>query len=479
MKTIFEKSVPGQSTVQLPKSDVPEIKINSLIPSAYQRKKLNLPVVSKINVVRHYTKLSQRNFGVDQGFYPLGSCTMKYNPRINEDMAALPGFCYPHPLADDKDAQGGLEIYYELEQYLKEITGFDAVVLQPAAGAHGEATGAMLMKAYFENRKEKRTKMLIPDAAHGTNPASSSLCGFESITIKSNAEGGIDLKDLEKHMDKETVGLMLTNPNTLGLFERNIKKVAKIIHKKGGLLYCDGANMNPMLGVTRPGDQGFDLIQLNLHKSFSTPHGGGGPGSGPVGVNKKLIPFIPTPIIKKRKNGFYYRDYSPQKSIGKVRAFMGNFGVIVKAYTYIRSLGSNGLRRAGQHSVLNANYIRVKLMPHYHLAYNRICMHESVFSDKKQQKYDVSTLDIAKRLLDYGYHAPTIYFPMIVHGAIMIEPNETESKSTIDGFIDAMIQIAKESKENPELVKSAPNNMPITRVNELKAARDPNLKWEE
>lgn len=478
MKLIFEKNVPGQSAVTLPQSDVGKLKITKLLPKSLIRRKVDLPSVAEIDLVRHYTELSGRNFGVDQGFYPLGSCTMKYNPKVNEDMASLPGFTQIHPLADDHDVQGALQLCFELEQFLKEITGFAAICLQPAAGAHGEATGVMLMKAYFEDHKEKRTKILIPEAAHGTNPASSTLCGFETVTIKSNHEGEVDIDDLKANMDQETVGLMLTNPNTLGLYERKIKEICRIVHKKGGLVYCDGANMNSMLGITRPADQGFDLIQLNLHKSFSTPHGGGGPGSGPVGVSEKLIAYLPVPLIKK-KGKKYYRDYDHKKSIGKVKAFMGNFGVIVKAYTYIRALGPKGLRRAGQHSVLNANYLKARLKPYFDIAYDKICMHECVFSDHKQQKYNVTTLDIAKRLLDYGYHAPTIYFPMIVHGAIMIEPTETESKRTLDDFVAVMIKIANECKTEPELVKNAPHKMTVTRVDEVTAARTPNLKWEE
>jgi glycine dehydrogenase subunit 2 len=371
-----------------------------------------------------------------------------------------------------------LQLYFELAEYLKEITGFAEVSLQPGAGAHGEVTGVMLMKAYFEDRKEERTKILIPDAAHGTNPASGALCGFTVVTIKSDNEGEVDLADLRAHMDRETVGLMLTNPNTLGLFEHKIKQICEIVHNRGGLCYCDGANMNSMLGITRPGDQGFDLIQLNLHKSFGTPHGGGGPGAGAVCVNRKLIPYLPIPRIKKKGNT-YYRDYTKKKSIGRVKAFMGNFGVMVKAYTYIRGLGAEGIRRAGRHSVLNANYIMARLKPYFDLPYDKTCMHECVFSDKKQQKNGVTTLDIAKRILDFGYHAPTIYFPMIVHGAIMIEPTETESKRTLDEFIETLIKIAKECKTDPEIVKKAPHNLPITRVDEVTAARSPNLKWEE
>jgi len=478
MKLIFEKNVPGQSAVSLPDSDVGKIKIDQFLSKSEIRKELDLPSINEIDLVRHYTKLSERNFGVDQGFYPLGSCTMKYSPKVNENMAGLDGFTQIHPLADDADVQGALQLYYELEEFLKEIIGFAAVSLQPAAGAHGEATGVMLMKAYFEDRKEKRTKILIPEAAHGTNPASCALCGFEAITIKSNSQGEVDLDDLKKNMNRETVGLMLTNPNTLGLFEKNIKEICRIVHHRGGLVYCDGANMNSMLGITRPGDQGFDLIQLNLHKSFSTPHGGGGPGSGPVGINKKLIPYLPVPRVIKKGN-IYFRDNNFKKSIGKVKAFMGNFGVMIKAYTYIRALGPKGLKRAGQHSVLNANYLMKKLKPYFDLAFDKTCMHECVFSDKKQLLYGVKTLDIAKRLLDYGYHSPTIYFPMIVHGAIMIEPTETESKRTLDEFVTVMIKIADECKTKPELIKNAPHKMPITRVDEVAVARNPNLKWEE
>ena len=434
MKLIFEKSIPGQSAVSLPDSDIDKATGDKLLPGSLFKKKLDLPSLNETDLVRHYTKLSSRNFGVDQGFYPLGSCTMKYNPKVNEDMASLPGFTQIHPLSDDQDVQGALQLYYELEQYLKEITGFAAVSLQPAAGAHGEATGVMIMKAYFDDKKEKRVKILIPEAAHGTNPASGALCGFEIVVIKSNAEGELDLSDLKAKIDRQTVGLMLTNPNT------------------------------------------FDLIQLNLHKSFSTPHGGGGPGSGPVGVNQKLVPYLPTPLVKKRGHQ-YYRDYNQKKSIGKVKAFMGNFNVMVKAYTYIRALGPKGLKRAGQHSILNANYLKTRLRRYFILPFNKTCMHECVFSDKKQQKYGVTTLDIAKRLLDYGYHAPTIYFPMIVHGAIMIEPTETESKRTLDEFIEVMIKIALECKHKPEMVKNAPHKMPVTRVDEVTAARNPNLKW--
>ena len=476
MKLIFEKSIPGQSAVSLPDSDIDKATGDKLLPGSLFKKKLDLPSLNETDLVRHYTKLSSRNFGVDQGFYPLGSCTMKYNPKVNEDMASLPGFTQIHPLSDDQDVQGALQLYYELEQYLKEITGFAAVSLQPAAGAHGEATGVMIMKAYFDDKKEKRVKILIPEAAHGTNPASGALCGFEIVVIKSNAEGELDLSDLKAKIDRQTVGLMLTNPNTLGLFESEIKKICQIVHRQGSLVYCDGANMNSMLGITRPADQGFDLIQLNLHKSFSTPHGGGGPGSGPVGVNQKLVPYLPTPLVKKRGHQ-YYRDYNQKKSIGKVKAFMGNFNVMVKAYTYIRALGPKGLKRAGQHSILNANYLKTRLRRYFILPFNKTCMHECVFSDKKQQKYGVTTLDIAKRLLDYGYHAPTIYFPMIVHGAIMIEPTETESKRTLDEFIEVMIKIALECKHKPEMVKNAPHKMPVTRVDEVTAARNPNLKW--
>ncbi len=430
-----------------------------------------------MDLIRHYTNLSRRNFGVDLGFYPLGSCTMKYNPKINENAAALPGFTSLHPYAADGLAQGNLQLLYEMQKYLCEIFGMAEFTLQPAAGAHGELTGVMMIKKYFAKKGEKRHRILIPDAAHGTNPASGALCGFETVMLPSNAEGGVDIDHLKSLMTADTAALMLTNPNTLGLFERNIEEVARIVHGKGGLLYGDGANANAYLGIARPGDIGFDVIQLNLHKTFSTPHGGGGPGSGPVGVGKALVDFLPVPRITKMEAGYFWSDDFPD-SIGRMRAFYGNFNVIVKAYTYIRSLGAEGLKRATEMAVLNANYIKEKLKSYFELPYDRICMHECVFSGKRQvAESGVHTTDIAKRLIDFGYHPPTIYFPLIVPEAIMIEPTETESKETLDAFCTAMIAIAGEAKANPQQLKNAPLSTAINRLDEVTAARKPDVCW--
>ncbi|MBN1684600.1 MAG: aminomethyl-transferring glycine dehydrogenase subunit GcvPB [Gammaproteobacteria bacterium] len=474
---IFEKSRPGRKASSIPACDVPVVNLKEAIGDHLMRKDVPLPEVAEVDLIRHYVNLSRKNFGVDIGFYPLGSCTMKYNPKINEDMSRLPGFTGLHPYVSEKWAQGNLQLMYELEQSLCEIFGMAQFTLQPAAGAHGELTGVMVMRKYFEMKGEKRTKMLIPDAAHGTNPASSALCGFEAVTVRSNAEGGVDIDHLRELMTEEVVGLMLTNPNTLGLFERNIEAVAKIIHDKGGLLYCDGANSNAYMGITRPGDLGFDVIQLNLHKTFSTPHGCGGPGSGPVGVHKKLVDYLPIPRIIK-KGDVFSMDYNYPHSIGRVKAFYGNFNVMVKAYTYIRALGAEGLKSATENAVLNANYIRVKLEPYYDLPYKRICMHECVFSGSRQvNESGVHTLDIAKRLLDYGFHPPTIYFPLIVSEAIMIEPTETESLETLDAFCEVMIKIAKEAKEDPELLHNAPLTTPVRRLDDVMAARQPNVRW--
>jgi glycine dehydrogenase subunit 2 len=477
MELIFELSKPGRSTTDIPRSDVPEIDMASIIDARYLRDDLDLPEVAEIDLVRHYTNLSRRNFGVDLGFYPLGSCTMKYNPKVNENVAAFPEFTRLHPYAPDEFAQGNLQLMHTMQRLLCHIFGMADFTLQPAAGAHGELTGIMMIKKYFEKLGEKRHRILIPDAAHGTNPASGALCGFDTVTLRSNAEGGVDIEHLESLMTEDVAGLMLTNPNTLGLFERNIEKVAAIVHGKGGLLYGDGANANAFLGKTRPGDLGFDVIQLNLHKTFSTPHGGGGPGSGPVGVGARLVDFLPVPRIVKKDQGFRWSENFPH-SIGRVRAFYGNFNVIVKAYAYIRSLGEEGMTRATEMAVLNANYIKEKLKPYFDLPYDRVCMHECVFSGTRQlAESGVHTTDIAKRLIDFGYHPPTIYFPLIVPEAIMIEPTETESKETIDTFCDAMIAIAREAKENPQCVKDAPLRTPLRRLDEVLAARKPDVCW--
>ncbi|MBU4310932.1 aminomethyl-transferring glycine dehydrogenase subunit GcvPB [bacterium] len=479
MKLIFEKGRPGRVGISLPDCDVPEKRIEELIPRDSLRSKLNLPEVSEVEVVRHYTKLSTRNYGIDTGFYPLGSCTMKYNPKVNEEIAKLPGFKSLHPLQNEKLAQGALELMSHLEQILCEITGMDGFTLQPAAGAHGELAGLMMVKACFEHKKEKRTKIIVPDSSHGTNPASASLCGYESITVKSNERGTVDLKELKKVLNEDVACFMLTNPNTLGLFEEEILEISALAHNKRTLIYCDGANMNALLGMARPGDMGFDIIHLNLHKTFSTPHGGGGPGSGPVGVKKSLIPFLPRPSIRKEKDK-YRLDYDSPLSIGRIKSFYGNFSVLVKAYAYLRALGPEGLREVAENAVLNANYLMEKLKSYYHLPFDRICMHEFVLSGKRQLEKGVYTNDIAKRLLDYGFHAPTIYFPLIVSEAIMIEPTETESKETLDEFAEAMIKIAKEAEENPELVKTSPHPSAEggrSRLDAVTAARKPNLRW--
>ena len=477
MELIFERSRPGRRAADVPASDVPIIHIDDLIEGKYLRDDLDLPEVAEIDLVRHYTNLSRRNFGVDLGCYPLGSCTMKYNPKINENVAGFAGFTGLHPDAPDAFAQGNLQLIYDMQNLLSNIFGMTEFTLQPAAGAHGELAGVMMIKKYFEKMGEKRHLILIPDAAHGTNPASGALCGFDTVTLRSNSEGGVDLEHLESLMTQDVAALMLTNPNTLGLFERNIEKVAAIVHDMGGLLYGDGANANAFLGKTRPGDLGFDVIQLNLHKTFSTPHGGGGPGSGPVGVNAKLLDYLPVPRIIKNDSTYSWSANYPD-TIGRVRAFYGNFNVIVKAYTYIRSLGLEGLIRATEMAVLNANYIKEKLKPYFDLPYDRVCMHECVFSGNRQvAENGVHTSDIAKRLIDFGYHPPTIYFPLIVPEAIMIEPTETESKETLDAFCDAMIAIAQEARENPQRVKDAPLSMPVSRLDEVLAARKPDVCW--
>jgi glycine dehydrogenase subunit 2 len=477
MELIFENSRPGRRAGTIPSSDVPEVALDKVIDASLLRADLNLPELSEVDIVRHYTRLSQRNFGVDMGFYPLGSCTMKYNPKINENVAGLQGFTSLHPYVPEAAAQGNLQLLHELAGFLSEICGMADFTLQPAAGAHGELTGVMVIKKHFEKKKETRSTILIPDTAHGTNPASVALCGFQVATLRSNAEGGVDLAHLRELMTQDVAGLMLTNPNTLGLFERNIDEVSSIVHGKGGLLYCDGANANALVGITRPGDLGFDIIQLNLHKTFSTPHGCGGPGSGPVGVKSHLVPFLPVPRVVKEGDRFRWSEKFPD-SIGRVRSFYGNFNVMVKAYTYIRSIGAEGLKRVSENAVLNANYIKERLRPFYLLAYDRICMHECVFSGEKQvRESGVHTTDIAKRLLDYGFHPPTIYFPLIVREAIMIEPTETESKETLDEFCAAMISIAKEAKENPDLVKSAPLTTPVKRMDDVLAARKPDVCW--
>jgi glycine dehydrogenase subunit 2 len=477
---IFELSTPGRIGYSLPEMDIPELDLNGLLPEGYLRvEEPELPEVSELDIMRHYTALSKRNHGLDSGFYPLGSCTMKYNPKINENVARFAGFAHLHPLQDESSAQGALELMYDLQQHLVEITGMDEVTLQSAAGAHGEWTGLMLIRAYHEaNGDFKRTKVIVPDSAHGTNPASATIAGFETVTVKSNEKGLVDLEDLRRVVGEDTAALMLTNPNTLGLFEENIVELAKIVHEAGGKLYYDGANLNAVLSKARPGDMGFDVVHLNLHKTFTGPHGGGGPGSGPVGVKADLIPYLPKPIITKRGEEFVL-DYDRPQSIGRVKPFYGNFGINVRAYTYIRSMGPDGLKAVTENAVLNANYMMRRLAEQYDLPFDKHCKHEFVLSGKRQKKLGVRTLDIAKRLLDFGYHPPTIYFPLIVEECMMIEPTETEAKETLDSFCDIMIQIAKEAEENPEVVQEAPHTTIVGRMDETKAARKPVLRYQK
>ncbi|MDN7240488.1 aminomethyl-transferring glycine dehydrogenase subunit GcvPB [Planococcus sp. N028] len=475
---IFEMTKEGRIGYSLPTLDVPEIDLTEILPQDLVREEAaDLPEVSELDIMRHYTALSKRNHGVDSGFYPLGSCTMKYNPKINETVARFPGFANIHPLQEESTVPGALELLYDLQEHLKEITGMDEVTLQPAAGAHGEWTGLMMIRAYHESRGDmNRTKVIVPDSAHGTNPASATVAGFDTVTVKSNEHGLVDLEDLKRVVGPDTAALMLTNPNTLGLFEEQILEMAAIIHEVGGKLYYDGANLNAVMSKARPGDMGFDVVHLNLHKTFTGPHGGGGPGSGPVGVKKDLIRYLPKPVLVKTEEGLTF-EYDRPESIGRVKPFYGNFGINVRAYTYIRSMGPDGLKAVTEYAVLNANYMMRRLAPHFDLPYDRHCKHEFVLSGRRQKKLGVRTLDMAKRLLDFGYHPPTIYFPLNVEEGMMIEPTETESKETLDAFIDAMIQIAKEVEDNPEIVQNAPHTTVIKRLDETKAARKPILRY--
>ncbi len=483
-KLIFEKGAPGRRAATLPAMDVPVEPLESMIPPGLLREEpAPLPEVSEIEVVRHYTHLSQRNFGVDTGFYPLGSCTMKYNPKLNEDMAALSGFAHIHPLQPDSTVQGAIQLCYELERYLAEIAGMARVTLQPSAGAHGELTGLMLIKAYHRSRGEgQRNLVLIPDNAHGTNPASATLADYKAVVVRTDPRtGGVDMDNLKTLLDAygpNVAAIMLTNPNTLGIFDANAVEIARMIHEVGGQLYYDGANANAVLGITRPGDMGFDVVHFNLHKTCSTPHGGGGPGAGPIGVREHLVQFLPGPLPAKGENGYYWQDPGPQ-SIGKVRANKGNFGVLVRAYTYIRTNGPDGLRRVAESAILNANYLKHELASDYEIAYPLICQHEFVATAQRQKNESgVTAEDIAKRLLDFGMYAPTIYFPLIVHEAMMIEPTETETRETLDYFVSVMRQIAQEARTNPELVKTAPHTTVVGRLDQALAARRPNLRWQ-
>ena len=473
MQTIFSFHKKGKNKYSIPACD--PIQVDE-IPQSMLRDDLTLVDVSEVDVVRHYRKLSSLNFGVDNGMYPLGSCTMKYNPKINDVVAMLPQFAMQHPATIEETGQGALHMMYQLQQILCQITGMHYFSLSPAAGAHGELTSVMIIKKYFETKGEKRNILLIPDSAHGTNPASVAMCGFEVKEIPSDSDGDVDLTKLEDALNEHVAAMMLTSPNTLGLFDRNILKIANMLHSKGALFYCDGANLNAVVGKVRPVDMGFDIMHVNLHKTFSTPHGGGGPGAGPIGVVEKLAPFLPVPIIEKADR--YYLQYNRPLSIGRIHSFFGNFMVMLRAYTYIMMLGSDGLRSVAEHAVCNANYLRTKLRNHFQVPYNRICMHEFVVNDEGLPN-GITTNEVAKRLLDYGFHAPTVYFPLIVHGAMMIEPTETEHRDTLDAFADAMLTIKKEAAQNPALLKKAPVTTPVRKVDAVLAARKPVLKWDD
>jgi glycine dehydrogenase subunit 2 len=470
---IFELSAPGRIGVHLPELDVPE----SPLPEGFVRDVLPLPELSEVDVVRHFTHLSSLNFSVDTVFYPLGSCTMKYNPKINDAVAALPGLARIHPYQDERTVQGALRLLYELQQALAEIAGMANTTLQPAAGAHGELTGVLMIRGYHVSRgDQKRTKIIVPDSAHGTNPATAAMVGYSVVTVKGDAHGNVDLGALRAQLDDTVAGLMITNPSTVGLFDQNIAEINELVHQAGGLVYGDGANMNALLGICKPGELGFDILHFNLHKTFSVPHGGGGPGACGTTVVERLEPFLPSPLVAKKGN-LYTLDHDRPLSIGRVRAFFGNFANLMRGYAYIRSHGAEGLRAVSENAVLNANYILARLRGAYDLPYDRSCYHEVVFSGRRQARGGVRTLDIAKRLIDFGIHPPTIYFPQVVEEAIMIEPTETESRETLDRFCEVMLQIAEEATTNPEIVHTAPHNTPVLRLDETAAARKPDLRW--
>jgi len=477
-RLIFELSSPGRFAYSLPALDVPSADPATLVPAQFVRSTPpELPEVSEVDVIRHYSRLSLMNYGVDTHFYPLGSCTMKYNPKINEDMARLPGFLRLHPHTPAASSQGALQLMWELARDLAEISGMDQVSLQPAAGAQGEFAGVLMIRAYHLSRGERRHKVLIPDSAHGTNPATTALAGYQVVQLKSDEAGEVDLADLERHLDEDVATFMITQPNTLGLFESKIHQITEMCHAKGVQVYMDGANFNAILGITRPGDLGFDVCHFNLHKTFTTPHGGGGPGAGPVGIKAHLAPFLPTPVVVEDEEGQFALDWNRPQSVGKLQAFWGNFGMLVRAYTYIRTMGPDGLRSVSENAVLNANYILKRLEGDYDRATAGPCMHECVVSARRQKKLGVSATDIAKRLLDLGFYAPTTYFPLIVDEALMIEPTETESKETLDQFCDAMIQIAREAETDPRRIHEAPVTTPVRRLDQTLAARQPVLKW--
>lgn len=477
---IFESSVPGRRGVDIPIDEIPILAPQDILPKQLIRSSdLGLPEVSELQVVRHYTRLSNLNYGVDTGFYPLGSCTMKYNPKVNDWAATLPGFQDVHPLQPMSTVQGTMEVLYQLEQGLAEISGMDAMTLQPAAGAHGELTGILMIKAYLRARGENRTTIIVPDSAHGTNPATAAMAGFAVKVVPSNERGGVDVSVLRTMVGKDTAGLMLTNPNTLGLFEEDILEIASIVHEAGGLLYYDGANANAIMGKVRPGDMGFDVVHLNLHKTFSTPHGGGGPGAGPVGVKAALIPFLPKPRIIRDDTGYRFDSEGLPQSIGKVRSYYGNVGVLVRAYAYMRTYGAEGLKAVSETAVLNANYLLKTLEPYFEPAYKRLVKHEFVLSAVAQKKRGARALDIAKRLIDYGYYPPTVYFPLVIEEALMVEPTETETLETLDEFVTAMVAIDKEIDTDASVLHDAPHNTVVRRLDEAKAARTPDLSWHQ
>ncbi len=478
-KLIFEISKAGRKGYTLPPNDVPFRHVEDLIPEKYLRRTpAQLPETSENEVVRHYVNISTKNHHIDKGFYPLGSCTMKYNPKVNETTSSMPGFRNTHPHTPEQFSQGALELMYELAGMLTEISGMKATSLQPAAGAQGELTGLLMIRAYHDKQGKPRKKIIVPDSAHGTNPASVTFAGYESVNVKSNKNGTVDHDDLAKVIDEDVAGLMLTNPNTLGIFEKQIVKIEKMIRDVGALLYMDGANLNALLGITRPGDMGIDCVHINLHKTFSTPHGGGGPGSGPVAVSHRLEPFLPVPRVVK-ENDHYRFNFDYPDSIGKVHTFYGNFGMLVRAYTYIRMHGPDGLRGISENAIINANYLLARLRDYFDLEFDSPVMHEFVLSGSRQKAMGVRTMDIAKRLLDYGFHAPTIYFPLIVKEALMIEPTETETKETLDAFADAMIQINEEIKTNKDIVLKAPHTTPVKRLDDVKAAKEINVCFKE
>jgi len=474
---IFERGAPGRHGGSLPKLDVPAADPRALFGESYRDADPRLPEVSEPEAFRHYVRLSQQNFSIDTNFYPLGSCTMKYNPKVNEHVARLPGFARLHPYAPERMMQGALELMYRLEKGLAEVCGLDRVTLQPAAGAQGELTGLMMIRAWHQAQGRSPKKVLVPETAHGTNPASCALNGLKAVAFPAGEDGIVHAEQLAEHVDDDVAAIMLTNPNTVGLFESELPKIAQMLHDAGALVYGDGANLNALMGKTRPGDLGIDVMQFNLHKTFTTPHGGGGPGCGPVGYKKTLAPFAPSPTVEQREDGVYYLEYDRPQSVGRLRTFYGNFGMMVRAYAYLREMGAEGLKSATELAVLNANYLRARLGELWHVAYDQVCMHEVIISDKHLKETGITTMDVAKRLLDHGYHAPTVYFPLVVKGAMLIEPTETENKQDLDGFVDAMAAISAEAHEDPDLVHAAPHLTRLRRLDEARAARKPVLRW--